>query len=387
MEASCDCTINSCRTLFDIIWGCLATIFACTWVALHQNVPDPGLGSFSLLLRKLWMMLVTIIAPEFVVGFAGRQLASALWISKVFNVSKTHGFFFTMGGFVSQDHHPIAKIKQLPAYMPAIRAIDKEDIKDRSKGDALSKGVALAQGLWFVTQCLARVSQHLPVSELEVATLAFAVISIFIQVMWWKPLNVQRSIIIVRSEEVDPLQEEDVAPINNRPNLFERCFNTLFGYYEEYSTISSTSVPSFYSMEGGDDNFGPSIVGVFGAGMLFGVIHCAAWNTLFPSAAEMWMWRMGSVFIAASPVLIILLTVAGALLDVIENNTAGYFYFLGLAVYILCRLILIGLTFTTLRALSCELEQLLSTPLDLLQFIPCTYICLAAKSFLFLSSG
>ncbi|KAJ7744366.1 hypothetical protein B0H16DRAFT_1463238 [Mycena metata] len=37
-----------------------------------------------------------------------------------------------------------------------------------------SPGVALAQGLWFTAQWLARAVQRLPVTELEVATLAFA---------------------------------------------------------------------------------------------------------------------------------------------------------------------------------------------------------------------
>ncbi|KAJ7751603.1 hypothetical protein B0H16DRAFT_1839915, partial [Mycena metata] len=164
------------RTLFDIIWGCLATIFACTWVALHQNVPDPKLGYFALLMRKLRMMVVMIITPEVVVGFAARQFFSALKISQEFNVSKTHRFFCNMGGFVSEEGHPVSTEKQLPAYISAIQAIKEVVIEDKSKGDTLSKGVAIAQCLWFVTQCLACVSQHLPLTELEVATLAFTVI-------------------------------------------------------------------------------------------------------------------------------------------------------------------------------------------------------------------
>ncbi|KAJ7839380.1 hypothetical protein B0H14DRAFT_2277246, partial [Mycena olivaceomarginata] len=191
------------RTLFDIVWGCLATIFACTWVALHQNVPDPDLGHFALLMRKLRMMLVMIIAPEVIVAFAARQLVSAWGISKgkvpypLFNVSKTHGFFCNMGGFVSEEGHPVSKMKQLPAYISAIKKIKTADIEDKSKGDTLSKGVAIAQGLWFVTQCLARISQHLPLTELEVATLAFAVLSVAIRLLWLhKPLDVQQPIVV-----------------------------------------------------------------------------------------------------------------------------------------------------------------------------------------------
>jgi hypothetical protein len=61
----------------------------------------------------------------------------------------------------------------------------------------LSKGVpvALAQGLWFTAQWLARIVQHLPVTELEVATMVFAAVNVFIWILWWgKPLDVQRPI-------------------------------------------------------------------------------------------------------------------------------------------------------------------------------------------------
>jgi hypothetical protein len=73
---SCEDT-NNCRRLFDIIWGCLTTLFACTWVSVHPNVPPPNQGAFALLLRRLKMMLVAVIAPELMVGFAARQLWAA----------------------------------------------------------------------------------------------------------------------------------------------------------------------------------------------------------------------------------------------------------------------------------------------------------------------
>ncbi|KAJ7730098.1 hypothetical protein DFH07DRAFT_945486 [Mycena maculata] len=77
---------------------------------------------------------------------------------------------------------------------------------------ALSKGVALAQGLWFVTQCLARVSQRLPITHLEVSTLAFAVTNVFIWSMWWyKALDVQRLIPV--GPELHEASPEDVPPL------------------------------------------------------------------------------------------------------------------------------------------------------------------------------
>ncbi|KAJ7715181.1 hypothetical protein B0H16DRAFT_1263605, partial [Mycena metata] len=415
------------RALFDIVWGCLVTIFAFTWAALHQNVPDPKLGWSSLLLRKLRMMLVMIFAPEFVVAFAGRQLVSALWISKEFHVSKTHGFFCTMGGFVSQERHPIVETKELRAYMPAIRVIDEEDIKDRSKGDALSKGVAITQGLWFLTQALARVSQRLPLTQLEVATLAFGVLSIFIRVLWWwKPLDVERPIVLLRSKvDLDEIRSaclnttmESQLNINkpakhhrlalrlpsslnalliylsefscstsiahphlnhNKPSnvrvfyygsvsatepqvitlknysVSDKFIEALSGQYLKYSPISSTSVPSFYSIPPDTENTYSKMIiaGLCGAGTIFGGIHSTAWNAFFPSTTEMFIWRMGCVFITTYPVLC---WAVGTLLESPDDNRVlarlGETYILfGGVFYNLCRLFLTILCFTTLRAL------------------------------------
>jgi hypothetical protein len=67
----------SSRGLFTIIWGCLTTVFASTWVSLHSNVPPTDKSWLALFWRRLWMMLIAVIAPEMIVGFAARQLYSA----------------------------------------------------------------------------------------------------------------------------------------------------------------------------------------------------------------------------------------------------------------------------------------------------------------------
>ncbi|KAJ7853252.1 hypothetical protein B0H13DRAFT_1643092, partial [Mycena leptocephala] len=194
---SCD-NINDCRKLFDVVWGCLAIIFACTWVSVHPNVPSPNQSRLVLFWRRLRMMVITVIAPELMVGFAARQFIAARVLSKEFGFSRTHGFFFCMGGFISSTGYPVVTKKQLadselgPEFPTGIKSLDAEDIMDKSKGDALSKGLAMVQGLWFTAQCIACVHQHLAVTELEIATLAFAVVNIFIWLLWWdKPLDVQ----------------------------------------------------------------------------------------------------------------------------------------------------------------------------------------------------
>ncbi|KAJ7310886.1 hypothetical protein DFH08DRAFT_974043 [Mycena albidolilacea] len=217
---SCD-DINNCRKLFDIVWGCLATIFACTWVSVHPNVPPPNQSRLGLFWRRLKMMLIGILAPEIMVGFAARQFFAARKLSKggsedfspkliaMTQISCRIRFLdnprilFRHGGFVSSTGYPVVTKKQLkdPAlgseFLEGIRKIRAEEIADKSKGDVLSKGIALAQGLWFTTQCLARVHQHLAITKLEVVTLAFAVVNILIWLLWWgKPLDVQLPIIV-----------------------------------------------------------------------------------------------------------------------------------------------------------------------------------------------
>ncbi|KAJ6581891.1 hypothetical protein B0H19DRAFT_930173 [Mycena capillaripes] len=155
--------INSCRRRFDIVLGCFTTIFACTWVSTHPNVPSstpirPPESTplwrkmtwkpVRALWRKLKLMLITLLAPELMVGFATRQ-----FFATEFDLSLTHSYFISMGRFVT---HPIVYKDQVKRYLEAIKAVSEDAIEDKSKGDAFSKGVALLQGLWFITQCLTR---------------------------------------------------------------------------------------------------------------------------------------------------------------------------------------------------------------------------------------
>jgi hypothetical protein len=70
--------------------------------------------------------------------------------------------------------------------------ITENEILDKSKGDVLSKGLVVIQTGWFILQCIARQVEHLPLTELELVTLAFAALNFVTYGLWWnKPLNVQ----------------------------------------------------------------------------------------------------------------------------------------------------------------------------------------------------
>ncbi|KAH0579946.1 hypothetical protein H2248_002766, partial [Termitomyces sp. 'cryptogamus'] len=75
--------------------------------------------------------------------------------------------------------------------------ITEDELKDKSKGDWLSKSILTLQITWFILQILVRVVQHLAITELEIAPLAFAIINFMTSFFWRnKPFDVDCPIII-----------------------------------------------------------------------------------------------------------------------------------------------------------------------------------------------
>ncbi len=64
------------RTVLNILWSCLATIFASTWLAIHPNVPGKKFtdkGEISLAVERAKIMGIAILAPEVILGWAAEQ--------------------------------------------------------------------------------------------------------------------------------------------------------------------------------------------------------------------------------------------------------------------------------------------------------------------------
>ncbi|KAG2353829.1 hypothetical protein BDR07DRAFT_1308129 [Suillus spraguei] len=190
------------RTLWSIISSCVLTLFACTYTAIHTNIPSPEDSPIVLLLRRLWIMIVALIAPELIVVWALRQWLGARFITREFEKSgypNTHSFFVLMGGFMLYvDGEPCLTLRR-DYILKLIRkgyidvpVITAEQIHDKSKGNAISKGLIILQVAWFVVQLITRAIYHLEITQLEVGTLAFAVLNFLTYAVWWnKPLNVQ----------------------------------------------------------------------------------------------------------------------------------------------------------------------------------------------------
>jgi hypothetical protein len=78
------------RSLSNIIWSCLSTIFLCTWVSLHPNISStpkkPDEGWFNKWIRdplmefltyKLPLFLWALLVPEYILAWAIRQYIMA----------------------------------------------------------------------------------------------------------------------------------------------------------------------------------------------------------------------------------------------------------------------------------------------------------------------
>jgi len=160
---------------------------------------------------------------------AGRLHAYGLKLSPVSNKwTMAHGHLLAMGGICTVDpsveddgqvdpRSPVltieqyTKTKEKEKLERKLCKISEEDIKDRSKGDILSKLIAILQTTWFILQCIARGQQRLTLTELELVTLALASLNAITYVFWWhKPLGVQVPIrIYFEPEAIENVNVED----------------------------------------------------------------------------------------------------------------------------------------------------------------------------------
>ena len=70
------------RSIWDILWSCLATIFACSWVSVHPNIPASNESWWRIFLRRLELMFWAVVAPEMIISWAFRQWLGARKLEK-----------------------------------------------------------------------------------------------------------------------------------------------------------------------------------------------------------------------------------------------------------------------------------------------------------------
>jgi hypothetical protein len=334
-----------------------------------------------------------------------------------------------MGGFVAYDGERRVQVlepHQLYGYSLSgegdFPIINEEEIKDRSKGDIVSKALVIVQTGWFVVQCIARKTVHLPLTELELVTIAFATLNFAIYALWWdKPLNVQRAVRVYKKRGTDgPSQDGDgdngawsesldieepqideggprlqratkallILPLRMAWSLLdgfrEHGFLFIFwpfvkiGMGRDGRLIADEQrVSTFYPKPSEEKaTTAKFLVAIIAA--VFGAIHCLGWSMAFPSPLERILWRLSSVIITAAP--LVLFLILGDLdwdgldktmghLDrnagfVTNCDKATMFSVWGLlaVMYVVCRVFLLLLPFLSLRALPTEVYRSVHWP-------------------------
>lgn len=218
--------------------------------------------------------------------------------------------------------------------------ISEAEILDRSKGDAMAKFIVVLQTIWFIAQYLGRWAGHLPRTQLEVITLAYATLAIAVYLLWWhKPLNVQLPI--------------EVSKGPNSPSNI---------HYPGVRLLDWRRLPTSWKT----DRMLVFIVAP-GIAVVFGGIHCLAWTFPFPTPKEMLLWRICAIFVTLAPIVFSSITYFGTSYTYLANEVklkeAGmvdWIIVLLLAAYFASRGILLVITFTSLRSSPPGVYQALS---------------------------
>jgi len=253
-------------------------------------------------------------------------------------------------------------------------------IRDKSKGNAISKGLVILQVTWFVLQLISRTIYHLETTQLEVGTFAFAVFSFITYAAWWnKPLDVrcphQVYWTLTDSKPKDHKPDEHVCVLISYPvaDYVFPSFDSQFigtpvlatlvefiGVLNNF-TIDKLRVPTF----DGSIQVGEVYKWVLGCSgflmaTIFGGIHCIAWFFAFPTFQEQVLWRISAVIIICTPWLNLLTLFLATILRDIENAITVASYVIFPILYITGRVVLLVLTVTTLRSLPPDAYQAVS---------------------------
>ena len=195
----------------------------------------------------------------------------------------------------------IGILKELPS-------LPIDELDDRNKGDALVKGLAMGQVLWLFVQLIARgVGDRTP-SQFEIVVLAFSICTLITYILLWnKPQDVRTPICV--SAYRRPTMEEVIRFSIKGPTTIKwpRRRPWMPNHSIHYDTTSNK--PHIKTGVG-------SVVGA----LLFGCLHCAAWNFHFPTTTERLLWRIAAIITAGGPPCGVLVTIISELATKTNKN-------------------------------------------------------------------
>jgi hypothetical protein len=198
--------------------------------------------------------------------------------------------------------HPL-ELTDLSIRALAYLAPSETELKDKGKADELAKLIALIQTLWFVAQCIARGVKHLPLTEIEVVTLAYTTVNVFIYYFWWdKPKDAACPVRVYKALKAGQVKRRGKGEWleSGAWEMFERINGYIGGTQDlSFRLSEETQVPMFWSGNWDEEisaraTFGASIIGI-----AFGATHFIAWNSEFRSHIESLLWWISCIAMTA----------------------------------------------------------------------------------------
>ncbi|KAK7021839.1 hypothetical protein VNI00_017225 [Paramarasmius palmivorus] len=203
--------------------------------------------------------------------------------------------------------------------------LNEDEIKDKSHADFIAKFIAVVQTAWFILQVIARAVEGFAITELEIITVAFAIINFGTYFLWWnKPLQVNYPVKVYwrhqeakigRTQEDVPLSGAVSAaagdkdpyvvvswmlrliflPVRILWRIFWLCYKILL---DEDDSNRAISISSRFDKESPVYLY----IVVYGIAAGFGAIHCIPWVFQFPTHTEQLLWRISAVAVAVAPI-------------------------------------------------------------------------------------
>lgn len=233
------------------------------------------------------------------------------------------------------------------------------DLEDRSKGDVFVKGAALLQLTWLVIQMIARASEGLAISLLEIMTLAFAICAIATYILLWhKPQDVMTPTYI---DAPNILTREQVIGLAARSPVSTLLVKEFWLHGVSIRAMADNifpwtrGIPIRLPRQDDTIYLNPIFIGIGFGGVLFSIVHFIAWNFEFPTPVERTLWRLSCCMIISIPVLgtgLYFMTLHNARKDIDSDTKTSALLrpFTGMCVllYLLARLYLMTEVFRSL---------------------------------------
>ncbi|KAJ7754271.1 hypothetical protein B0H14DRAFT_419893 [Mycena olivaceomarginata] len=149
--------------------------------------------------------------------------------------------------------------------------------------------------------------------------------------------------------------DTEAKTLHHHHRIGDHLNGIIFGDYRYFPLMSSTSVPSFWSITFGEGPPDLPLVLFWQiiSAIVFGAVHCLVWNTGFSSIMEMWMWRVSAAWITGFPLLCLVLLWTSNKFQhgSVPRGVFTYTNYGLMALYVVAKVALLILPFTALQDL------------------------------------